>query len=71
MKPKEIEIHDLKDELAVVMTKVFDLDNFLIEHEGGLDYEDKGLIRTQRAILYSYVTVLNARIKNLKDDKED
>lgn len=70
MKPDEILIHDLKDESATVMTKIMHLDNFLIEHEGGLDYEDKRLIRTQRAILYSYVTVVEARIANLKDKKE-
>lgn len=71
MKPNEIAIHDLKNESATVMAKIIHLDNFLIEHEGGLEYEDKRLIRTQRAILFSYATALDARINNLKNEKEN
>ena len=35
----EIRLDDLKNEKAEVDTKLIDLDNFLFEHRGGLEYE--------------------------------
>lgn len=63
----EIRLDDLKNEKAEVDTKLLDLDNFLFEHRGGLEYEEKRLLRVQRAIMYSYSTVLGERITALKE----
>ena len=63
----EIRLDDLKNEKAEVDTKLLDLDNFLFEHRGGLEYEEKRLLRVQRAIMYSYSTVLGERITTLKE----
>lgn len=63
----EIRLDDLKNEKAEVDTKLLDLDNFLFEHRGGLEYEEKRLLRVQRAIMYSYSTVLGERITVLKE----
>lgn len=63
----EIRLDDLKNEKAEVDTKLLDLDNFLFEHRGGLEYEEKRLLRVQRTIMYSYSTVLGERITALKE----
>lgn len=63
----EIRLDDLKNEKAEVDTKLLDLDNFLFEHRGGLEYEKKRLLRVQRTIMYSYSTVLGERITALKE----
>ena len=63
----EIRLDDLKNERAEVDTKLLDLDNFLFEHRGGLEYEEKRLLRVQRTIMYSYSTVLGERITALKE----
>lgn len=63
----EIRIDDLKNEKAEVDTKLLNLDNFLFEHRGGLEYEEKRLLRVQRTIMYSYSTVLGERITALKE----
>ena len=63
----EIRLDDLKNEKAEVDTKPLDLDNFLFEHRGGLEYEEKRLLRVQRTIMYSYSTVLGERITALKE----
>lgn len=63
----EIRLDDLKNEKAEVDTKLLDLDNFLFEHRGGLEYEEKRLLRVQRTIMYSYSTVLCERITALKE----
>ena len=47
---------------------LLDLDNFLFEHRGGLEYEEKRLLRVQRTIMYSYSTVLGERITVLKEE---
>lgn len=66
----EIRLDDLKAEKAEVDTKLLDLDNFLFEHRGGLEYEEKRLLRVQRTIMYSYSTVLGERCQVLKDEIE-
>lgn len=63
----EIRLDDLKNEKAEVDKKLLDLDNFLFEHRGGLEYEEKRLLRVQRTIMYSYSTVLGERITALKE----
>ena len=63
----EIRLDDLKNEKAEVDTKLLDLDNFLFEHRGGLEYEEKRLLRVQRTIMYSYSTVLGERITALNE----
>ena len=63
----EIRLDDLKNEKAEVDTKLLDLDNFLFEHRGGLEYEEKRLLRVQRTIMCSYSTVLGERITALKE----
>lgn len=63
----EIRLDDLKAEKAEVDTKLLDLDNFLFEHRGGLEYEEKRLLRVKRTIMYSYSTVLGERITALKE----
>ena len=63
----EIRLDDLKNEKAEVDTMLLDLDNFLFEHRGGLEYEEKRLLRVQRAIMYSYSTVLGELITALKE----
>lgn len=63
----EIRLNDLKNEKAEVDTKLLNLDNFLFEHRGGLEYEEKRLLRVQRTIMYSYSTVLGERITALKE----
>lgn len=63
----EIRLDDLKNEKAEVNTKLLNLDNFLFEHRGGLEYEEKRLLRVQRTIMYSYSTVLGERITALKE----
>ncbi|WP_304229221.1 crAss001_48 related protein [Lactobacillus kitasatonis] len=63
----EIRLDDLKNEKAEVDAKLLDLDNFLFEHRGGLEYEEKRLLRVQRTIMYSYSTVLVERITALKE----
>lgn len=63
----EIRLDDLKNEKAEVDTKLLNLDNFLFEHRGGLEYEEKRLLRVQRTIMYSYSTVLGERIIALKE----
>lgn len=63
----EIRLDDLKNEKAEVDAKLLDLDNFLFEHRGGLEYEEKRLLRVQRTIMYSYSTVLGERITALKE----
>jgi hypothetical protein len=63
----EIRLDDLKNEKAEVDNKLLDLDNFLFEHRGGLEYEEKRLLRVQRTIMYSYSTVLGERITALKE----
>lgn len=63
----EIRLDDLKNEKAEVDTKLLNLDNFLFEHRGGLEYEEKRLLRVQRTIMYSYSTVLGERITVLKE----
>ena len=63
----EIRLDDLKNEKSEVDTKLLDLDNFLFEHRGGLEYEEKRLLRVQRTIMYSYSTVLGERITALKE----
>lgn len=63
----EIRLDDLKNEKAEVDSKLLDLDNFLFEHRGGLEYEEKRLLRVQRTIMYSYSTVLGERITALKE----
>lgn len=70
MKHDEIRLDDLKAEKAEVDTKLLNLDNFLFEHRGGLEYEEKRLLRVQRTIMYSYVTVLGERCQVLKDKIE-
>lgn len=67
MKHDEIRLDDLKAEKAEVDTKLLNLDNFLFEHRGGLEYEEKRLLRVQRTIMYSYSTVLGERIIALKE----
>lgn len=67
MKHDEIRLDDLKAEKAEVDAKLLDLDNFLFEHRGGLEYEEKCLLRVQRTIMYSYSTVLGERITALKE----
>ena len=71
MKHDEIRLDDLKAEKAEVDAKLLDLDNFLFEHRGGLEYEEKRLLRVQRTIMYSYVTVLDERCQVLKDQIEE
>lgn len=63
----EIRLDDLKNEKVEVDAKLLDLDNFLFEHRGGLEYEEKRLLRVQRTIMYSYSTVLGERITALKE----
>ena len=63
----EIRLDDLKNKKAEVDTKLLNLDNFLFEHRGGLEYEEKRLLRVQRTIMYSYSTVLGERITALKE----
>lgn len=63
----EIRLDDLKNEKAEVDTKLLNLDNFLFEHRGGLEYEEKRLLRVQRTIMYSYSTILGERITALKE----
>lgn len=63
----EIRLDDLKNEKAEVDTKLLNLDNFLFEHRGGLEYEEKRLLRVQRTIMYSYSIVLGERITALKE----
>ena len=63
----EIRLDDLKNEKSEVDAKLLDLDNFLFEHRGGLEYEEKRLLRVQRTIMYSYSTVLGERITALKE----
>ena len=63
----EIRLDDLKNEKAEVDTKLLNLDNFLFEHRGDLEYEEKRLLRVQRTIMYSYSTVLGERITALKE----
>lgn len=63
----EIRLDDLKNEKAEVDTKLLNLDNFLFEHRGGLEYEEKRLLQVQRTIMYSYSTVLGERITALKE----
>ena len=70
MKPAEIEIQDLKKELEEVLSKLMNLDDFLQDHEGGIEYEQKRLLRVQRTILRSYVEVLNQRIKAFEAEKD-
>lgn len=67
MKHDEIRLDDLKAEKAEVDAKLLNLDNFLFEHRGGLEYEEKRLLRVQRTIMYSYSTVLGERIAGLKE----
>ena len=66
MKHDEILLHDLKDELAYEMTKLTKLDQFLIEHEKGIEYEQKRLLRVQRSIQFSLCSVLQARIEEIE-----
>lgn len=54
MKHDEIRLDDLKAEKAEVDTKLLNLDNFLFEHRGGLEYEEKRLLRVQRTIRKYY-----------------
>lgn len=68
MKIDQIRLDDLKAEKAEVDTKLLHLDNFLFEHRGGLEYEEKRLLRVQRTIMYSYSTVLGERIAVLKEE---
>lgn len=68
MKHDEIRLDDLKAEKAEVDAKLLDLDNFLFEHRGGLEYEEKRLLRVQRTIMYSYSTVLHERIEVLRKE---
>lgn len=70
MKPKEIAIHDLQEESAEVLTKLMNLDDFLQDHEGGIEYEQKRLLRIQRTILRSYYEVLKQRIYAFKAEKD-
>lgn len=70
MKPAEIEIRDLKKESAEVLNKLMNLDDFLQDHEGGLEYEQKRLLRVQRTILRSYYEVLEQRIYAFKAEKD-
>ncbi|MBI1722223.1 hypothetical protein HYQ57_1961 [Lactobacillus crispatus] len=70
MKPAEIEIRDLKKESAEVLSKLINLDDFLQDHEGGLEYEQKRLLRVQRTILRSYYEVLKQRIYAFKAEKD-
>ena len=70
MKPAEIEIRDLKKESAEVLNKLMNLDDFLQDHEGGLEYEQKRLLRVQRTILRSYYEVLKQRIYAFKAEKD-
>lgn len=68
MKHDEIRLDDLKAEKAEVDAKLLDLDNFLFEHRGGLEYEEKRLLRVQRTIMYSYSTVLGERVEVLRKE---
>lgn len=70
MTQDEIRLHDLQDEHAEMMTRLLHLDQFLFEYRGGLEYEEKRLLRVQRTIMYSYVTVLGERCQVLKDEIE-
>ncbi|AUI74628.1 hypothetical protein DM469_02635 [Lactobacillus helveticus] len=70
MKPAEIEIRDLKKESAEVLNKLMNLDDFLQDHEGGLKYEQKRLLRVQRTILRSYYEVIEQRIYAFKAEKD-
>lgn len=62
----EIKIRDLEEEMNICNKKIVDLDNYLMQHSGTFEYQR--LMRIQRQILVSYVDVLNARIKNYKED---
>ena len=68
MNHDEIRLDDLKAEKAEVDAKLLDLDNFLFEHRGGLEYEEKRLLRVQRTIMYSYSTVLGERVEVLRKE---
>lgn len=46
----EIRLDDLKNEKAEVDSKLLNLDNFLFEHRGGLEYEEKRLLRVQEQL---------------------
>lgn len=60
----------LKKESAEVLNKLMNLDDFLQDHEGGLEYEQKRLLRVQRTILRSYYEVIEQRIYAFKAEKD-
>lgn len=58
-------------ELAELDERITNLANFLDSMPAAIDRVDANLLRTQLCIMQAYKNILNIRIENFKDTRED